>query len=220
MFLGVSFSVSTMFLYFGLGIYKEQICGSTMVLCLVFYLGQKYALYLFLVERTHVTQANKKSRTKDPIYIAGLAFIVIGFSAIGISAFATFHYNFSDGCKIGLLRPVAITVLSWDIFVNVFLTSVFLYCIQSFLVDGFIMTLSPIFLRPVIMYLRGKDSPETLAVAQNNLVHVIRKTTWASVGILVTTVANFAILLIFAGNEPVWLCFSLCTFDSMSEFLL
>jgi hypothetical protein len=206
-----------MFLFFGIGIHQKESCSSSMILCLVFYLGQKYLLYLFLVERTHVTQA-KKSKAKDPIYITGLALILVGFTAIGISAFATFESNPFPTCTIGLLRPVAITVLSWDIFVNVFLTSVFLYYIQDFLADGMMMTLSPPILRPVVQIFRHKDASSNVVVAQDSLVHVIRKTFWASVFILATTAANFATLLVFAGKEPVWLCFTLCTFDSMSKF--
>jgi hypothetical protein len=185
-----------------------------MALCLIFYLGQKYGLYLFLVERTHITQANSKSRTKDPIYLAGLAFVLVGFTAIGISAFATFKYSYATTCTIGLLRPVAITVLSWDIFVNMFLTVVFLYHIRDFLVDGLIIAITPPFLRRLTKCFRREDSSR-VTIAQDNLVHVIRKTFWGSVGILLSTVANFGILLSYAGNEPVWLCFTLCTFDGI-----
>lgn len=128
-FLGCSFCVSACLLYFGHTIYNESSCRAAIFLGLVFYLGQKACLYLFLVERTHSVQKKLLIRRKDKIYLSGMSFVLVGFTSIGIAAFR-FHvanYNQEQNiCHIGLTRMIASILLAWDIFVNIFLTFVFL----------------------------------------------------------------------------------------------
>jgi hypothetical protein len=216
-FLTCAFCTSTLFFYFGVGIFNYKSCRSAVILCLVFYLGEKYVLYLFLVERTHITRAVSRHRRADPIYLAGLSFVVVGFTAIGIWTFIPLLANYSSVCHIGLHKPVAAAILAWDVFVNLFLTFVFLHHIRKFLVDGLTMTIAPLRLRRILNRCRGAQGPTSTSgmvlVPRESLVHVIRKTFWASIGILLSSVTNLTLLLSYTGGEDVWLCFTLCTVD-------
>ena len=61
---------------------------------------------------------------------------------------------------------------------------------------------------------KGPISSSGIAlIPQESIVNVIRKTLWACIGILLSTVTNLTILFIYARGEDVWLCFTLCTVD-------
>lgn len=195
------------------GIFNEATCRSAGFSCLAFYLGQKYALYLFLVERTHICNGISRPRMQDPTYLAGLSFILVGFTAIGIACFVYLIDDYDRVCHIGIHKAALTAILSWDVFVNLFLTFVFLHHIREFLLEPVIKTLCPCLRR----YKPSGDlpsSPRLALMPQQRLIYVIRKTFWASLAILLSTVTNFSILLVFAGHEDIWICLFSCTLDS------
>ena len=210
-----AFCISTLLLFFGYGTFNRDTCKSAGILCLVFYIGQKYALYLFLVERSHITAS--QSRREDRIYLTGLSFVLVGFTAVGICSFVYFNVHYTSICHIGLNRSVAAAFLAWDIFVNVFLTFVFLYHMRDSLVEGMMMTVTPVYLRRFLERFRSSQGPTSFPgiefIPQESIVNVIRKTLWACIGILLSTVTNLTILFVNAHGEDVWLCFTLCTVD-------
>jgi hypothetical protein len=58
-----------------------------------------------------------------------MALVLVGFASIGIAAFMYHVASYDEEqniCRIGLTRRIASVLLSWDIFVNIFLTFVFL----------------------------------------------------------------------------------------------
>jgi hypothetical protein len=139
--LSCGFCISTLLLRFAIGVSDSSACSAAMVLCLIFYLGEKYGLYLFLVEKIHATQSSKKERTADPIYLVGLGLILIGFTALAFSAFIMYRSEYTASvCYIGFKRALAIAIVIYDVFVNIFLTSVFFYFIREFLAGGLLMT--------------------------------------------------------------------------------
>lgn len=176
------------------GIFNEATCRSAAYSCLSFYLGQSYVLYLFLVKRTHICNAISQPRTPDPAYLAGLSFVLIGFTGIGIASFIYMIASYDVVCHIGIQRQALAALVGWDVFVNLFLTFIFLHHIRGFLLEPIMITLCP--------YLRrrkpndGQASlSEQVILSQRRLGYVFRKTFWASLAILVSTVTNFSILL-------------------------
>lgn len=210
-----AFSISTLFLFFGYGTFAPDTCKSADILCLVLYVSQKYTLYLFLVERSHIPAS--QSRREDPIYLAGLSFVLVGFTAVGICSFVYFNAHYTSICHIGLNRSVAAAFLAWDIFVSIFLTFVFLYRMRESLAEGVMMIVTPVPLRRFLERFQSSKGPISSSgiafIPQESIVNVIRKTLWACIGILLSTVTNLTILFIYARGEDVWLCFTLCTVD-------
>ncbi|KAL2072558.1 hypothetical protein VTL71DRAFT_11901 [Oculimacula yallundae] len=222
-FLGCSFCVSACLLDFGDTIHNDSACHAAIVLSLIFYLGQKLCLYLFLIERTHNVQAKRQPRKGDRVYLTGLAFLLIGFSAIVVSMFI-FHIDTYDKesriCQIGLKIPAASLILGWDVFVNIFLTTVFVRRCEPFMVKGLRATL----LYPAIRGLKTRfsrrqhkptpaGSQQLVIISQDALVHVIRKAVWGCLGILASTAVNFSLLLYWNGREEAWVFFTLFTLD-------
>jgi len=55
-FLGCGYGFSLVLLYDGIGVFDQSTCRVAITLCMVFYLGQKYILHIFLVERTRTAR--------------------------------------------------------------------------------------------------------------------------------------------------------------------
>jgi hypothetical protein len=141
-------------------------------------------MYLFLVERAHAIRPKaRRGRLHDPVYVAGVIFVLIGFGAIACDAFMYPLYKLSDqACKIGLppkvssmcarLRPPShlapltntteVPLLTYDIFINVGLTGIFVY-----------------YLRPMLnfrvnMRQEHRPSAESLAACEGPARHISR----------------------------------------------
>jgi hypothetical protein len=81
--------------------------------------------------------------------------------------------------------------------------------------DNSTFIVTPPSIRPIIQRIQaifGIDNP-VLNLPQENLVQVIRKTLWGCIGVLLTTIMNFCLILYFSGGEEVWICYTLCTID-------
>lgn len=225
-FLGCSFCVSACLLFFGYSIYDEISCRAAIFLGLVFYLGQKACLYLFLVERTHSVQKKLLTRMKDKIYLSGMALVLIGFTSIGIAAFMYHVASYDEEqniCRIGLTRRIAIILLSWDIFVNIFLTFVFLKVCAPYMSRGYLST----FLKPVLkgtleklafFHKYTKESEQDVGISQKALVKVIRKAVWGCLGLLPSTIINFTLLIVFAGRQKAWFFLTFATLDGKNLY--
>ncbi|CZR50784.1 uncharacterized protein PAC_00658 [Phialocephala subalpina] len=112
---------------------------------MVFYLGQKACLYLFLVERTFSVNKNLRPRMKDWIYLSGLVLVIVVFSALGSTTFVCNIADYDEEnriCHIGLTRPIVIAMLLWDKSIYIFLTAVFLKCCRPYMVKGYRSTSS------------------------------------------------------------------------------
>lgn len=96
-------------------------------------------------------------RVNDYVYFAGLTFLIVGSTAIGVAMFV-FHIDTYDRktgiCQIGLAKPIAAVLLGWDVFVNIFLTAVFVRRCEPYMVGG----LRGTFLYPAIRGFRKKFS--------------------------------------------------------------
>ncbi|PVH85869.1 hypothetical protein DL98DRAFT_527368 [Cadophora sp. DSE1049] len=192
--LGSTFCVAACLLYFDHTVYNQSACHAAIILSPVFYLGQNLCLYLFLVERTHGVQANARPRKKYYVYLASLAFVLDGFTAI-VWALFIFHvdtFNITTGiCQIGLARPVASALLGWDVLVKSSLTAVFIRCCKPYMVWG----LRGTFLYPAMKGLIKKlthrhgrtytaGGEVVIITSQDALMRVIQKVFWGCLNIL------------------------------------
>lgn len=125
-------------------------------------------------------------------------------------------------CHIGLKRRVTIVLLVVDVWLNVFLTLIFVYLISpsvrsmdisflSFPASRFTMCLGN-------MCHRSKNKVDVDLHRSNPRVvhqmeHLLVKTLVGSIFIMVPTTANLTALCIFEGRELGWVCLTICVLD-------
>lgn len=135
-FFAIAFVASAAILESGLDLSTISSCRAAIYVCLVFYVGSKILVQMFLVERLHVIQHRLRRRRKDWVWIASIAIIVSGFGTIAIVAFL---YPIAEitgvdsKCRIGVPVKVTIPLITYDIVVNVGLTAIFVLLLRPLL---------------------------------------------------------------------------------------
>ena len=188
-----------------------SLCHGAIILCLVFYVGEKVFMYLYLVERAHKIGGVK--RAKDPIFLTGTFIIFCGFGTIAGIAFwqpVAEISKLDQKCRIGLPLIVTIPLLSYDILINIAVTSVFVYyslgVLKGSRTHGIIRRALPI---PCIKSkVRLTDQPKVLEL-------FVVKSLIGCVAVIIPTLANLVVLFKVHGHEQGWLCFTICTIDCM-----
>ena len=218
----MAFCFSGFFIFYGYGDTSRDSCQAATIICVVFYLGQKVILYLFLVERIHIVRAFSRTRFQDCVYVLGFASVALGFAIISAALFkwrVSKYDTVRKVCQVGFIAPLTITILAWDILVNIFLTGVFLHHVRPYLSKGLTRTLVP---RGMLYLMNSRQfrkiyrsRTKSVAVTQDVLVSVTRKSLHGCISICGGTVVNCIILLVFSGHEQLWMCFSFCTLDGM-----
>jgi len=91
-------------------------------------------MYIFLVERAHAIRVKaRRGRLHDPVYVAGVVIVLVGFGSIAIVAFLYPLYKLQGSCHVGLPPKVSAPLLAYDIFINVALTGIFVYYLRPML---------------------------------------------------------------------------------------
>ncbi|KAI9855277.1 MAG: hypothetical protein M1824_006204 [Vezdaea acicularis] len=221
--MGISFIVASAILGFGVGVGDLPKCKAAIILCLVFYVGGKVIMYVFLVERVHSIQQHQRTRREDPLFLGSLVVVLLGFGIIAIFSFVEPLYDISqiDGrCRIGLPLKITLPLLIYDIAANLSLTVIFFHLVRPYMRRG-LPNFTPQWLKEwgaTIQSIIGKrpvnPGPETNALDNRGLVERLAwKSLVAGVGVLCSTVANLSLLFYLRGFEQSWLCFMLCTID-------
>jgi hypothetical protein len=209
---------------------------------LVFYVGSKVLVQLFLVERAHAVRYRLKRRRHDWVWLASVAIIVLGFGTIAGVAFA---YPFADigddgKCRIGVPTKVTVPLITYDILINAALTAVFVVLLRPLLRfraqqkapvvplagehnDRQSKTKDP----ELHIDLPSTDSDTELTASTSRsappadyhhpsvdtLKILVYKSVAGAVAIMLPTVINLGLLFRWKGQEQGWLCFTLCTLD-------
>jgi hypothetical protein len=156
-----------------------------------------------------------------------MAMIVIGFGIIAVLAFVYLVSKVSpnDGqCRIGLQLGITIALLSFDLFINMWLTGLFIKLAARY-IDRFFPECVSRWWKVLSQRLRPQatslpvdtddDDPPVLAIdASSDLAKLARKTLVGSVTMMSSTIVNLAVLLRFHGEEAGWVCLLICTIDS------
>ncbi|KAF2181640.1 hypothetical protein K469DRAFT_254506 [Zopfia rhizophila CBS 207.26] len=207
---------------------QPSVCHSAIVICLTFYVGSKATMYTFLVERAHAMKAPYMRRTHDWIWLGGMFMITTGFGSIAICGFLWPIADLSpnDGrCRIGLPIKVTVSLLTFDITINMALTGTFIYLLRPLLRFGGISNSAV----PASRFTKGnrrilksagrRNSADVYPLNQNFLKAIkalLRKSIIGSVLVMLPTVGNLAALYSLKGRELGWLCLTICTFDGKS----
>nr|GAT47542.1 predicted protein [Mycena chlorophos] len=184
------FVFSASLLLFGIGMQFNHIaCATGICLCVTFYTSSKVLTYLFLSEKVYIVWAPPGTRrSRCPVYLLciGTIFLYLGIIlAMYFGRIAEFRGG--DGhCEIGLKPTASLPLLSYDLYINVLLTSLFLYPIAR---------------------------PGRLKLANANLRRVATRTLIAALASLTTSTINIGVLTILHGRELGWLCLGSCGSD-------
>ena len=210
--LAVCFIVSAGLLITGWDFVTEGLCRTDIDLCLVWYVGGKVILYLFLVERTHQIRGPSCPRHQDPTFYLSVAIVLGGFGIIAVFAFlypVTSLSKIDGKCRIGLPLKVTLPLLIYDILINIVLTAFFCFIGHQYLRGRTFKQLMTVF-SAALPFTRSKklDTQENLLMFKGTL---------GALAIIMPTVANLAILFKLNGHEQGRLCFTICTIDSTSS---
>ena len=214
-FWGICFIISVASLRFGYQVRTQRACFASIILCLVFYVVDKVIIYLFLVERIHVVRSRRHSRLTDYWYMANLAIVILGFGSIAIFSFIFPIAEFADGkCHIGLPFRITLPLLVYDIAINLYLTSYFLYFVRPGLVGDVVGHVRSVFSKGST----GRDNAPNRSGRlgtrrQENLRKLAKRTLNGMCVMLLATTINLAILFYMSGSEEEWMCFMFCTLD-------
>ncbi|KDQ61828.1 hypothetical protein JAAARDRAFT_66874 [Jaapia argillacea MUCL 33604] len=181
-------------LIFGAGMeLNSTVCNLGVDVCIAFYASSKVLIYCFLMERVYIvwSPATPARRFKTPVYIACFIVLCLFSVIVVVVVIGRLAFFRDDGsCVIGLRKYSSVTLLTYDLFVNIFLTTLFLYPL--------LRTRFP--------------SPTVRRVAV--------RTTFAAVMALLTSATNVAILTIMHGRQLGWVCLGSCGTDVIVNALV
>ncbi|KAJ7043681.1 hypothetical protein C8F04DRAFT_1028692 [Mycena alexandri] len=181
-----AFMFASGILIFGVGLETyEAGCSAGIYLCIVFYSSSKLLIYAFLIEKVYVVWGVGGKRIHSPVYI--ICAVTVGLYA-GVIALLFFgrvsQLRAGDkACVIGLKPVASIPLLSYDLYINVFLTALFLW--------------------PLLR--SNLSTPRLKRVAIRTLL--------SSAVALTTSTVNIVVLTVLKGHELGWVCLASCGTD-------
>ncbi|KAJ6598077.1 hypothetical protein DFH09DRAFT_1130925 [Mycena vulgaris] len=180
------FMLSTGLLVHGVGMQTNIIaCAAGAYICGLMYATSKIFIYLFLTEKVHIVWGNSVKRMRSPMYLIGVGTLCLYAAVISAMIYGRVHeFRSGDGaCIIGLKFHTTLALLSFDLFINILLTALFLWPL----------------LRSQFLNVK--------------LRRVAARTLAASIVSLTTSTVNIAILTILGDRELGWLCLGSCGVD-------
>ncbi|KEQ72318.1 hypothetical protein M436DRAFT_27196, partial [Aureobasidium namibiae CBS 147.97] len=164
------------------------ICDGAILLCLASYMTTKIMIYYFLVEKVHIIRTTNTSRMKSKLWLFNFFGVICPYVVLVVLnfVFRIAYLNEKGVCVIGMKRLALVPLITFDIILNVYLTSLFLHP-----------------LRQCYSFKQGtKSSLRTLVV----------RTFVGSCATLLMSVVNLSVLTILDG-EPGYICLCLCNLD-------
>ncbi|KAL5634148.1 hypothetical protein ACGC1H_006095 [Rhizoctonia solani] len=163
--------------------HESHRCSIAIIMCLICYCINKGLVYLCLIERVRAVWSTSEQRWRSPIYLFCLSLLlpVIG-TLTGLLIPQATHY-YSGHCVIGISHPSSIFVITYDIFINLFLTGMF-----------------------VVPLVRARIRSAWLRT-------VAIRSTIATLIALLTTSVNCAVVYVLGGREAIWICLGGCAVD-------
>jgi len=169
-------------------------CQRAVLLCLGCYMTTKVLIYFFLVERVYIVRRSSKPRFRDRLYLFNTLGMLIPYCIVIV---LNFYFRFAiyenSGCRIGMKRVAMIPLIAFDILVNVYLTSLFLFP-----------------LRGLYSY-KNNPSSQTRTVTLRTFI--------GSCATLTSSVVNLTVLMVLIG-EPGWICLMCCNVDILFSVLV
>ncbi|CAE6430903.1 unnamed protein product [Rhizoctonia solani] len=187
------FLFSTGILISGVGMSSSFInCALGIYACILLYAGSKMLIYCFLIEKVHVVWGGThQPRLRSKVYWGCLLtmapyVVIVILMLIGRVA----YFRDDRACIIGLRNYASLSLLIYDLYINIFLTGMFLW---------------PLFRSRL-------SNPKLKKMAMRTLV--------AAFAALTTSTINIAVLTIMHGQQLGWVCLGSCGTDVMVNALV
>ncbi|KAF1915433.1 hypothetical protein BDU57DRAFT_518400 [Ampelomyces quisqualis] len=154
------------------------------------------------------------------------SFVVVGFGSVTIAGFLRPYAHVSpvDGkCRLGLRRYVTIFLLSFDVFINVLLTLVFLYLLAPVIRSNNLAITGLSVSRLTSCIGTCCQNPRDAGVKLNTgnrhvakrVEKLLLRTLIGAVLVLPPTMGNLVQSAIYLERDPGFVCLMACTCDSM-----
>ncbi|CAE6498334.1 unnamed protein product [Rhizoctonia solani] len=173
-------------LVLGTGLSTDNMsCSLGIYACIALYVLSKILTYGFLIEKVHVVWGGAhQPRLKSPVYRICLITVTPYAVVIVLMLLGRIAFIRTDGaCVIGLKRLASLTLLIYDLYINIFLTGLFIWPLaRSKLIN-----------------------PRLKSVAVRTLI--------AASAALTTSTLNMAILTVMDGRQLGWVCLGSCGTD-------
>ncbi|OAG19925.1 hypothetical protein CC77DRAFT_1009615 [Alternaria alternata] len=181
----------------GLGLTTDGSCKASVMLCLMFYAASKVSITIA---------------------------IIVCLGAICIVGIVSPKYVLSevDGrCRIGLQRYAAIPLLTCDIVINLYLTTVFIYLLSPLVKDNTssgngVVNRVTLCISKALGRVQQKatmDLHRSNKALVERVETLLQKTLIGCVLVILPTGGNLAAICILVGKELAFICLTLCTFD-------
>ncbi|PPQ95208.1 hypothetical protein CVT26_014899 [Gymnopilus dilepis] len=181
------FMITSGILVFGIGLeYSMAVCTIASYLCPVFYSTSKFFVYAFLAEKVHIVWSPTVGirRFESPVYLVCMVTVSLYCIVMTLMLGGPIHEAEANGaCVIGLKPLASIPILVYDIYINIFLTTMFLYPL-----------------------LRSK-------VMSTGIRRLANRTFIAAILGLTTSTVNIVVLIILHGRELGWVNLGACAGD-------
>ncbi|KAG9668621.1 hypothetical protein KCU95_g15988, partial [Aureobasidium melanogenum] len=164
------------------------ICDGAILLCLLCYMTTKIMIYYFLVEKVHIIRTTNTARRKSKLWLFNFFGVICPYVVLVILnfVFRIAYINEKGVCVIGMKRRALVPLITFDVVLNVYLTSLFLHP-----------------LRQCYSFKQGKNSL---------MRTLVLRTFVGSCATLLMSVVNLSVLTILDG-EPGYICLCLCNLD-------
>ncbi|KAF9955705.1 hypothetical protein BGZ70_010139 [Mortierella alpina] len=170
--------------------YNIVSCTLSVYSCIVLYAISKVIIYLFLMEKVYVVTAIGSTRKDFKLYKVNMILMLpyLGIFALMIIFRVSEVDDATGQCFIGLLKPAALPLILYDIFLSCWLTA--------------------LFIRPLMSSTSQLQGP-----SKGKLRDVARRTLLGCIIALVLSSANVFTLVYFDGHERGLICLASCTLD-------
>ncbi|PVH91767.1 hypothetical protein DM02DRAFT_702928 [Periconia macrospinosa] len=227
---GLGFVICTAVVASGQGLRTERLCYSAIIICILFYTGNKLAIYIFLLERARIVRAPFVPRRKDGVWIVSIVLICVGFGSITMLAYLTPVVELSrlDGrCRMGVPAKVSLPLMCFDVVINFLLTGIFLWLMKPVLASRQILSLRSLLGDTIGGGSKrwfgelgglGRGNDLQYSIVQKNVMNkhiktLLLKSLVGSMLIMLPTVGNMIQFYVIRGREPGYICLMLCTLD-------
>ncbi|THX78069.1 hypothetical protein D6D04_05987 [Aureobasidium pullulans] len=180
-------------------------CDAAILLCLFYLLS--LLLYYFLVEKCYLIRSAGEPRRQSKLWLFNFFGVICPYIVLVVLmiVYRIAYMNKEGVCIIGMQRNALIPTIVFDVFLNVWLTT--------------------LFLRP----LRGTSTRESVRPSPNcysykqqsssRLRNVVVRTFVGSCATLALSITNLTVIAILDG-EPGYICLCLCNLDILCTTLI
>ncbi|KAI9486098.1 MAG: hypothetical protein EXX96DRAFT_626121 [Benjaminiella poitrasii] len=165
-------------------------CVLTNFNCNLIYTAAKAVLYLYFIEKIHIISVPKASRFKSPLYLINLALLLPLIAVVFLQIIYRVNIvqdSFPFHCTVGFDLPATAASLCYDVLICMLYIVIFIkfYCFPN--------------------------TAQQTAHQSSSLHMMSKRNSIAAVITLITSVANYAILIILDGHERGLVASSACS---------